>query len=262
MIKLAGHSGCKITLINSFGTTIVRKISKNVEYNSRLKLQCEKQKNFLHKTIIAPKVYSEGTIDDLFYFDMEYVNGLKFNDFIKVQKFQKVKDLFTILLDFIFENINYQNLNLGNLIEDKINSIVDTQLIDNRIVENLKIIAQKPVPKGYCHGDFTFENILIANNQIYLIDFLDSYIDSPIIDISKILQELDLDWSNRNSHSNFTSIIKNHFLKGILLERIAKEIPDGSIVNLQRKLTLMRIIPYTTSLKMKLRLLDIINKQI
>jgi thiamine kinase-like enzyme len=262
MIKLLGHSGCDISLVNSNGVTLVRKISKDINYNSRLKQQCDKQRKFSHKSLLAPKIFSEGLIGDLFYFDMEYVNGLKFNDYIKIKSFDQVKSLFKDLLDFIFDNINDCCQNFDEVINDKIDSIVNTKLIDIKIVENLKIIAKKPIPMGFCHGDFTFENIIISNDKIYLIDFLDSYIDSPIIDISKILQELDLDWSNRNTHSNLTSVVKNHFLKSILLERIAKEIQDVSLVNLQRKLTLMRILPYTTNLKMKLRLLEIINKQI
>lgn len=262
MIKLVGHSGCNILLISDNGNTLVRKISKDIEYNSRMKMQCDKQKQFSHKTIITPKVYAEGYIGDLFYFDMEFINGVKFNDFIKVNNFDQIKNYFLILIDFLFENISDENVNCEVQIENKINSIVNTNLIDNKVIENLKIISKKPVPLGYCHGDLTFENILIANNKVYLIDFLDSYIDSPVVDISKLLQEFDLNWSNRNSPSDFASVIKNYFLKSILLDKIAKEIPDVSIVNLQRKLTLMRILPYTTNLKIKLKLLDIINKQI
>ena len=262
MINLIGHSGCQILLINKNEKTFVRKISKDIDYNNRMKLQCEKQEKFSHEKIFAPKILSKGYHSGLFYFDMEFVNGVKFNDFIKVNTIEKTNFFFSIILDFIFENIIDQNINFEDEIKNKINSITATNLIDNNIINNLKISSNKSLPSGYCHGDLTFENIIIANGKIYLIDFLDSYIDTPIVDISKLLQELDLNWSNRNNQSNLTSIIKNHFLKSILLDRVNKEISDMSIVNLQRKLTLMRILPYTNNLKLKLELLNIINKQI
>lgn len=262
MMKLIGHSGCDILLLNKNDIYFVRKISKDKNYNSRLEIQFKKQKEFWHSIIQTPKIYDSGYLDDLFYFDMEYVNGVKFNDFIKVNNFNKTKYYFSVITDFIFSNIRDESLSFENVILNKINTIVNTNLIDNKVIENLKIISNKKIPSGYCHGDLTFENIIIANNSIYLIDFLDSFIDSPIIDISKLLQEFDMNWSNRNYPSDFSTIVKNHFLKIILLDRVVKEIADIPVLTLQRKLTLMRILPYATNLGIKLRLLDIINKQI
>ena len=42
-----------------------------------------------------------------------------------------------------------------------------------------------------CHGDLTYENMIIKQNNLYFIDFLDGYVDSKLLDISKIFQ-LDL----------------------------------------------------------------------
>ena len=210
--------------------------------------------------ILAPKVYSQGYIKELFYFDMEYVNGIKFNDFIKNNSFIYVKSHFLQLITFILNNFKNENKNFEDIILDKINHIAKTNLIDNQIIETMKINSKKDIPTGYCHGDFTFENILLSNNRIYLIDFLDSFIDSPILDLSKLFQEFDLNWSNRNSKSNFSTIIKNHFLKVFMLECFSNHIKDFSTLNLQRKLTLMRILPYSTDLKLKLKLINLINK--
>ena len=51
MIDLKGHSGCKLLLINDDKKSFVRKISKDVNYNDRIKLQCKKQEKFKHKKI-------------------------------------------------------------------------------------------------------------------------------------------------------------------------------------------------------------------
>ena len=53
---------------------------------------------------------------------------------------------------------------------------------------------------GYCEK-VSKQIMIISNDEIYLIDFLDSYIDTPIIDISKLLQEFDLNWSNRTAEN-------------------------------------------------------------
>ena len=45
------------------------------------------------------------------------------------------------------------------------------------------------IPVGTCHGDLTFSNILFNGNNYYLIDFLDSFIESPLLDIVKLRQD-------------------------------------------------------------------------
>ena len=143
MNKLIGHSGCEVLLICENGISKVRKISKDIEYNHRLKLQCEKQKKFKDSVILAPKVYSQGYIKELFYFDMEYVNGIKFNDFIKNNSFIYVKSYFLQLITFILNNFNNENKNFEDIILDKINHIAKTNLIDNQIIETMKINSKK-----------------------------------------------------------------------------------------------------------------------
>jgi tRNA A-37 threonylcarbamoyl transferase component Bud32 len=262
MTKLEGHSGCDLSFVNKKGKLIIRKTSKNIKYNERLEKQCNKQINFNHNYIKAPKIHDFGNdLNGLFYFDMEYITGLKFNDFVKLKKFTQVLNIFTIILDFIFNNFTSNNIKLSNEINAKIDSLTTTNLIDKHVIEQLKSYSSLECKIGYCHGDLTFENIIISNDQIYLIDFLDSYIESPIIDISKLLQEFDLNWSNRNSvNDNAISFIRNIFLKRLLYERIREFNINNFTIELQRKLTLMRILPYTNSISLQLKLLNIINK--
>lgn len=51
------------------------------------------------------------------------------------------------------------------------------------------------MPVGVCHGDLTFSNILFNGNNYYLIDFLDSFIEAPLLDIVKIRQDSAHLWS-------------------------------------------------------------------
>ena len=262
MIKLEGHSGCNLTFVTKDGKLLVRKTSKDKNYNERLEQQCHKQINFKNKLIKTPKINEFGLDNSgLFYFEMEYIKGFKFNEFIKIKKYTQVLDVFTKILDFIFDNFNEKMIDYSNEINLKIDSITRTKLIDIHVIEQLKLYSKLECKHGYCHGDLTFENIVISNNDIYLIDFLDSYIESPIIDISKLLQEFDLNWSNRNTQNdNAISLIRNIFLKRKLQERISQNSIDIQTIESQRKLTLMRILPYTNSITLQLKLLNIINK--
>lgn len=53
-------------------------------------------------------------------------------------------------------------------------------------------------PVGNCHGDLTFSNMIVSDNgEICLIDFLQTFFESPLQDISKVVQELKYGWSHR-----------------------------------------------------------------
>ena len=51
------------------------------------------------------------------------------------------------------------------------------------------------IPVGLCHGDLTFSNVLFNGNNYYLIDFLDSFVETPLQDIVKIRQDTRYYWS-------------------------------------------------------------------
>ena len=109
---------------------------------------------------------------------------------------------------------------------------------------------------GYCHGDLTFENIIVKNKKIYLIDFLDSYINSPLIDISKLQQDLILNWSNRFKNENILCLIRNQWLYNYLDLFIADKRLSTEAIELQKKITLLRILPYTSNLHTQLKIME------
>ena len=88
-IKIEGRSKCKIEIIDA-KPAIFRKYSKSINYNQRLFLQQEKQKNFDinfmksgYYKFMTPKIYNfeNGEDKKLTFVDMEYINGLKFSDY-------------------------------------------------------------------------------------------------------------------------------------------------------------------------------------
>ena len=81
--QLTGNSGCSINIIKQSSNTVVRKISKNIEYNDRLINQTEKQICFNHPYIKTPQIFNTGQINDLFFVDMEYISGITLDQYIK-----------------------------------------------------------------------------------------------------------------------------------------------------------------------------------
>ena len=97
-----------------------------------------------------------------------------------------------------------------------------------------------------------FENILISDQGIYLIDFLDTFIETWISDVSKMLQDLIVGWSFRkeiiakkiSEHEK----IKMNLFKDIFCKNINNTINEQKFweqVHAYLILDLLRIIPYT-----------------
>ena len=179
-----GRSGCSFK-IDSLG--VITKISKNEDYNKRLLYQYNKQKAFDNKYFSTPHIYKYNQEKPLHEFSMEYVHGLTFDKFCIEASAPDIMHLCNSIVGFIETNLKTAHLTSIStpLLEDKIRSITDKDC------RYRKYLLENPInklPIGYCHGDFTISNILLAD-RFYLIDFLDNLFDSPVYDLVKIRQD-------------------------------------------------------------------------
>lgn len=194
---LVGLSGCKLELIEN---NLLRKFSSSINYNSRLSKQIDKQNlfsKFILKNIDTPKIINT-CYNDLYYFDMEYIRGLSFYDYFLTADISDIKFVIeTLFKYFDFLSLNYRTINVQSKLLDKLSDLEKKTLYPKYLkflknyIENNKII----VPKTFCHGDLTFNNIIFHKNRLFLIDFLDSYIDSFLCDLVKLKQDLYYFWS-------------------------------------------------------------------
>jgi len=107
------------------------------------------------------------------------------------------------------------------------------------------------IPYGICHGDITFSNIIVCDKTV-LIDFLDTYYETPLQDIAKMLQEIRLKWtllkSNCECDETKISIVYRH-LEDLLHSDIAKYCKEFSVdpklIWVFYLITLLRLLPYT-----------------
>jgi hypothetical protein len=192
-----GKSGCKLEIKDDL---VIRKSSNQSDYNSRLLLQATKQSDFpqsRYKNLRAPKVFKLEDSPQC-YFDMEYLPGSSFIDFFETSSFQAIDNATYTLINFLKENLkNAKNKPINELLLEKLDLLAPTTQFSETILRLEAVIMQNDlvIPNSYCHGDMTLSNMLFVNADIYLIDFLDSFVDSVLIDLIKLKQDLHYLWS-------------------------------------------------------------------
>ena len=247
--ELQGHSGCNVSLHSeSSGERFVRKISPNAEYNNRLNLQMKKQEKFKSSEIHVPDIIEYGYIEDLFYFDMEFIKGESLHEYISKNSSDNISNIFSKIESYFKNYTVLEEKDCRDIIENKVNTTLEKISLKDRaefekyrefIVDN----EWSKIPiTAYCHGDMTFENIIVSKNSIYLIDFLDTYESSILLDASKMLQDVLYFWSWRNYQKK--SISKNMYILD-KLDNIELFIRNKEIIRALVVLDILRIIPYT-----------------
>jgi serine/threonine protein kinase len=250
--RLKGHSGCILELENCNGKILVNKKSNDFNYNKRLEIQCNKQREYWSEKFKAVKVFDKGFDEaGFFWFSMEYINGLTFADYMKIAKLSHINYIADIFLSIVPENLLYDN-NACDIflskIDDLSENIKDKTKIIKTSLQRLKNYSWDYLQGSSCHGDLTLENIIISNNELYLIDFLDSFYDSWQIDIAKILQDIEIFWHYRREKVDINLFIRLLVLKKLILKKLFV-LNDGeevikSIYHILL-LNLLRILPYT-----------------
>ena len=240
--KLKGLSGCDVSLhINpNNDRKFVRKISSGKSYNDRLMSQMSKQASFKSDLLKTPEIYDSGFEGEKFYFDMEFIKGVTFHNFISTHSPNTVSYIFDKLRRYLSQKDGTVN-NFTPEIEEKINSLRST--IDPNLHKFLDYCHDHDWTKidaSLCHGDLTFENIIIYKSDVYLIDFLDSFMETKYIDYSKVLQDILFMWSWRNSTS--TPLIKCMNLYNILVQDVNEK--EQEVIRRLLLLNILRIFPY------------------
>ena len=242
--ELKGHSGCHVFLCERGNTRLVKKVSGDAGYAQRLEQQMLKQIAFEHSCIRKPSVHEHGTEDELFYFTMEYVNGVQLSTFISRNTVRDVDPIIDQLLSFVRSNIRDVTADFSVPISEKLWTISSTSRFRiDRYVQYCMSFDWRAIPTGYCHGDLSFENILVHQSNLYFIDFLDSFIETPYLDLSKLLLDILVLWSWR--FENRRPIIKSAHIYDIVLSQL--ESREVEIVRRFLVLSLLQILPYANA---------------
>ncbi len=248
---LSGNSGCKVWLCTDDKGYYVHKVSASVDYNQRLISQYRKQLILYGMTedrFKTPKIFDHGYEGNLFYFDMAFVKGnqlsFRMDEMSPIQITSLTKLYFSYIHKFKHRE-EHPSETAAKTFNKKIQE-VELSLIDfqeeaiRATLLKLKGYDFSYIPKTFCLGDLTLENIIVTpDSRLYLIDLLDSFYNSWYLDVAKLLFDLTAQWSFRSAEPN-----SNRDLRCI----IARKCIEDQILSLSKGKEILKDITYLISL--------------
>ncbi len=184
---------------------------------------------------------------------MPYIDGLNGSDIILYSH----RSNFISFLNFIesyflesFKKIDYKNIDSSILLKkvDDIYSNMQFKIsISEKVIINcINKTKNFTIPIGDCHGDFTLDNIIMGNDgKFYLIDFLATYLETPLQDFVKLKQDTIYGWCVRKlskSDQTKASVFFDKIKALPILKKI--EIEYTREVKILNLISLLRIAPY------------------
>jgi serine/threonine protein kinase len=249
-----GQSGSNVSLIAVAGENqevLVKKISSEARFVRQFNKHVEAEKHSRMFPIKVPEIRENFSNNS---YSMKYILSENLGESISKYKSSFPQEIILaylnksfggeimslnkkeVLIDY-FEKKLKINYDLGHINRLKHKSIL------NRFADHLTL---SKVTEGWNHGDFSFENILVSRDgrDVYVIDFLDSPIDTPLIDLGRIYLDLSLGWWNSHKKINELNsqiVIFKTKIENLVLE---KEL-DLEILRLFAFFACVRVMPYT-----------------
>lgn len=223
-LDIQGHSGCDISIVTEDNELFIHKSTHDAGYVPRLVNQANKQiaaSKTEYQHIRVPKIFEVEQSPTDATIKMEYVYSKNFVEYFENAGFEQIKYLMGAIKYFIDLEINASSIRTvpSHILTDKMADVArkveknvllkdddEAQELVKRSIEVMDRVGDMEMPVGTCHGDLTFSNILFNGNNYYLIDFLDSFIESPLLDIVKIRQDTAYLWSTLMYHKPFDKV--------------------------------------------------------
>jgi thiamine kinase-like enzyme len=269
IIKLVGHSGCRLEIRELDGKLVVVKTAKDKAYSERLKKQYEKQKAFQSDSFLSPVVLDAQHNDDgLFEFSMEYVNGSTLAEYFKEATISSIEELAEKFLSLIPAQFDFDPA-AKDIFSAKIKDLRSKMPADKngmleKAFQKLDAYEWAHCVSGDCHGDMALENIIWKNGELYLIDFLDSFYDGWMIDLAKLLLDVECFWSYRHEETVDENLrIRLLIFKDIIRKRILSLTNGEALLDTVYHILLLhliRIIPYAQDEKTRNYLMECVDK--
>jgi hypothetical protein len=257
----ASYSKSKFSLVKIKNKIYIKKKPNKIDEREFQSIQ--KQNNFIpfkvnNYDVIAAKIISKKKFIKINkYYYIEFFRGKSGQEILLTGNKQEIEILKNFLNEYFFKKFNLNKIRLRNLIllKKKISTLKKN--IKVKKIKNFKKVfsfISKSLNKknftfeeNFCHGDLTLSNIIVNSKtkKIILIDFLQSYDDNIMQDISKIYQEFVFMWSARNlknTDSLRSKIVYEKILNFNFFKRLNNKLESS--LKLEFLVTILRIIPY------------------
>jgi len=246
-----GHSGFGIELLDEL---TIRKSAAGAGAK-RLQRQIEKQvlfyNQFQQAEVRTPGVLRTAQAADRFQADMEFIAAKDFIQFLSEADRQALDRFLKTITDFIRRNLaRCEDVDVAERVRAKLFELEQKNVPQNYI-QAARTLCGSPVriPVGPCHGDLTLSNLLFKRDHLYLLDFLDCYVESPFQDIVKLRQDTQFGWSLQLYQGEFNWPKIQITLRYLDQKIEAAFQPDewfGRHYELFQIVNLMRVLPYCT----------------
>ena len=212
-IQALSHSGATLGIIKDENDDFVvsKKISENIDRNVTA---LAKQQRFRSITtscyqVSAIPINSINKIDDVLVIKMPYIDGIGGEQFAihgnRQSAYNLKITLNTYLID-LWSKSKVKDID-PEIIHDKVNHIESIEyddIISDSVSSGCELIRKLctkklSIPIAECHGDLTLSNMIVSLDKLYIFDFLDSIIESPLQDAAKVIQDMKYGWSFRKS---------------------------------------------------------------
>ena len=208
-----GHSGFSIDIVREGTNLYVYKRCSDADKAERLMRQAAKQEQatgFHYSGFQNPHIIATEHNENGASIKMDYIYSRNFMEYFESAGFEQIDYFIQTLIRFIEEELEHSSIQVipADIVNNKLLSVKKTIAFNAHIRKDnvlasimekaerlLTGITEWQLPVGICHGDLTFSNILFTANTYYLIDFLDSFIESPLMDIIKLRQDSAHIWS-------------------------------------------------------------------
>ena len=271
-INKRSYSKEDIKLINEDKSFLIQKTWKDVNRGlNSIKKQIDFDEISVSNLLVkSPKVYKTTIIDGLrFEAIMEYVEGYSGSDIALIGTREvslNLKETLSMLINKNFENskINYINI---DLFTDKLEKIILVLGNDSELKNKLETLKSNflkdkflEIPCGPCHGDLTLSNIIVSRtSSLNLIDFLPTFIESPLWDIVKIYQDLKYGWSYRNLKGPEKASSKIFFLNCLPFQLHIYEKVFKRQILLFDALNIARLCPYIKDKETRIWIINVLD---
>lgn len=263
MILRGGNSGATLQLK---GTTVHKSVSgKNAR---RLVHSCLKSWDLYKNNVLSPvKVLPSQIVsasDDYAEIIMEYCDGKSIWDVDSENELELIESSIVGCVSGLFSIAKNKDVRMDLFLKIKeLNSNLCHR--GQKICDHLISICRSPmlVPVGLCHGDFTLTNLMVHDGSVVAIDISVPWVESPLIDMAKLSQEIEHKWCWRFGDGIMSDQINKmmdriaDWMLSVLIEKdLLFEFSVFSIVND------LRLIPYEKNEHWKNRILTKVENKL